>query len=450
MLLYRRTTVSQVNIRKSCSLTNMAWTILFLIWTSYSEGLRIDISNQGLEVVPRNIDISVSALILDNNILTILNSISFDIYVYLTEITLNYCQTSYIEYGTFDNNDKLVTVILAHCNILQLPQSSGPSTPNIKVFNIYRGYGSTSMFKPPYFVAFTRLQKLNLGGRNFKSFNASILQSNIEGLKTDFIKLITFPDFRNQHKLLSLSLLGNYFSEIPQEHIVTLSGLLSLRVENAKIKIFPNLSHMKKLKNLKISNNNIPLFPREYIKELESLKTVFASYNLVQNMPNISYLPMLKSADFSNNLIRYVSASCLYGLPSMDTLYLNSNRIVLTDNNVMTTGKLYLHDNQLASPPDLYDTMLKSLTFQANPLICDQLLCWLRMWPFDKNLPLLDELRCTSPPSLNRSLVMDIHPIVLECYEGRSYEYYMVLSHTSLSLYPYLHDMFICFLNLYP
>ena len=247
MLLYRGTAVWQVKICKSCSLTNMAWTILFLIWTSYSAGLRIDVSNQGLEVVPRNIDISVSALILDNNILTILNSISLDIYVYLTEITLNYCQPSYIEDGTFDNNDKLVTIILAHCNILQLPQSFGPSTPNVKVFNIYGGYGSTSIFKPPppYFVAFTRLQKLSLGGRNFESFNASILPSNIKGLKIDFIKLVTFPDFRNQHRLLSLTELGNYFSEIPQEHIASLSGLLSLRVRNAKIKSFPNLSHEK-------------------------------------------------------------------------------------------------------------------------------------------------------------------------------------------------------------
>ena len=220
----------------------------------------------------------------------------------------------------------------------------------------------------------------------------------------------------------------NSISLIPQGHIVTLSDLNKLRADRNKINTFPNLSHMKRLQSLKISNNDIPLFPREYVSELVSLEYFIGSHNLLQIMPNISLLSKLKVADFSNNLIRYVPASCLYGISMIQSLDLNGNRIILMEDNSMTSGNLYLHDNQLASPPDLNDMMISSLTLRGNPLVCDQLLCCLRMWPFNKTLPQLDEFGCTSPSSLNGSLVMDVHPTVLGCYRGKSWEYYMIVS----------------------
>ena len=313
MLFYRRTS-QLLEAREAigcCSLTNMARAIIFFIWVSYSQGLQIDLSSQGLEVVPKNLNISVSSLILDNNILITVNSTSFGIYIYLKEITLRYCQTAYIKDGTFDNHEKLVIIRLDECKILQLPQSFGPSTSIIKTFSIYGGYRSNSIFKPPYFFAFLRLDILNFGGSNFQSFNASILPSNIKFFKLDFVKLASFPDFRYQQRLLSLSVMGNSISEIPLQHILTLLDLISFRLERDKIKSFPNISHMKSLKSLKIGNNDIPSFPREYIGELESPETFIGSHNLVQIMPNISYLSKLKKADFSHNLIRYVPASCL-------------------------------------------------------------------------------------------------------------------------------------------
>ena len=141
-------------------------------------------------------------------------------------------------------------------------------------------------------------------------------------------------------------------------------------------------------------------------------------------MPNVSYLPKLESADFSNNLIQHVPASCLYGLPIIKTLDLNDNIITSMDDNSMSRGNLYLHDNQLASPPDLYDMKIASLTLRGNSLVCDQRLCWLRMWPFDKSLTLLDKLYCAVPSFPNGYLVMDTHPVKLGCYKGKSPDYY--------------------------
>ena len=401
---------------------NMAWAAFLLIWTSYSQGVMIDISNQSLVVVPRNLNISVSALILDYNILITLNDTSFDIYVHLRTITLGFCQTTYIENGTFDNQDKLHTIVIDHCNIVQLPPSFGPSTTTLREFSIYNGYTTNSIFKLPYFSTFLGLNKLNIGGSDYQSFNTSVLPADIECVRVDFAQLLAFPDFQNQPKLDTLTVIGNSISIIPQENIDTLSELTVFQAERNKIRSFPNLSHMKKLRLLDIHENSIPLFPCEHIRELESLKTFIASNNLVQIMPNISYLLMLESADFSNNHIRYVPASCLLGLPKMQSLDLSGNRITLMDDNLVPPGNLYLHGNQLAILPDFYDIKFKSLTLQGNPLVCDQLLCWLRMWPFNKTLPSLDEFSCASPSTLNGTLFMNTHPTDLACYDGKPHQ----------------------------
>ena len=403
----------------------MDWKVLvFLIWMPYSESLEIDRSNEGLEVVPRNLDISVSILILAENILETLNSNSFDIYFQLTEINLKSCKTTYIEDGTFDNQDKLTKIRLGACRIMQLPRSFGPSTATLQHFEMYDGFISGSIFKHPYFAAFPNLHYLDIGGggKVVESFNASILPSNIDRFRMDFSRLPAFPDFRNQSKLSVVTVIGNWISIIPQEHISTLSNLIWFRASKNDIKTIPNFSHMILLSLLELNNNDITLFPHAHISGLISLDTLKAGNNLIHKMPNVSYLPKLELADFSNNLIRHVPASCLHGLPMIKTLDMNNNMITSMDDNSVPRGELYLHDNQLASPPDLYDMKVASLTLRGNPLVCDQLLCWLRMWPFDKTLPLLDDFFCAAPLFPNGSLVMDIHPVNLGCYKGKCYE----------------------------
>ena len=394
--------------------------ILFLIAAPYSQNLKIDRSNEGLMVVPRNLDTSVSILILAENVLEILSSNSFDIYVQLTQIDLRSCHTTHIEDGTFDNQAKLATILLDRCRIIQLPRSFGPSTATLQHFSIYWGYQSSTIFRLPYFSAFLSLSNIVMAGENLEPFDTSILPSNIEVCRLDYSQLVTFPDFSNQAQLGVLTVVGNSISIIPQEHISTLSVLLGFRAPRNIIKAIPSFSHMKLLFLLELDNNNITSFPRRLISGLVSLKTLKAGNNFIQNMPNISYLPKLVSADFSNNLIRHVPASCLYGLPMIETLDLNRNRITSMDDNSMPRGNLYLQDNQLTSPPDLYDMKFASLTLRGNPLVCDRLLCWLRMWLFSKILPSLDKFFCAAPSELNGSLVMETHPVKLGCYTGKS------------------------------
>ena len=402
----------------------MVWEIvLCLIWASYSNSLKVDRANEGLDTVPKDMDTSVTYLILDKNNLTTLDSNSFDIYISLTRLSVRFCETTYILDGTFDKQYQLAIISLDRCKIIQLPQSFGPSTATLEEFSIFYGYGSASVFKYPYFASFVKLTRLVFGRKPLELFDARIVPRNMERLRLGFSKLITFPDFRNHTKLLILGTECNAFSAIPQAHINTLSALTQFKADRNNLQWFPNISHMKYLRLLNISYNYIPALPREHISGLASIQCLAASNNLVENMPNISYLSMLELADFSNNLIRNVPATCLCGLPMIRSLHLNGNMIIIMDDNSVATSELYLHDNQLSSLPDLYDMMTGSLKLQGNPLVCDQYLCWLRMWPFNKTMLSLDNFYCASPPSLNGSLVMDIHPTVLGCYKGRSCEY---------------------------
>ena len=401
------------------TMTNLAWeVVLFIMWTSVAESVKVNRANEGLETVPRNMDVRVTDLILDNNNLVTLNSISFDIYVHLTRLSLKNCETTYILDGTFDYQDNLVFIRLDECNIIQLPLSFGPSTTKIKQFNIFDGANSADIFRYPYFAAFTRLTRLVIGSLKLDPFNASIVPLTVERLRLDYSKLYAFPDFRRHSKLNILTVIGNIISRIPQRHMDTLSALTQFRASENNLQGIPSFSHMKQLYFLEINDNKISSIPRDHIDGLQSLKHFCVSNNRVQIMPNISYLSKLELADFSNNLIQYVQGSCLYGLPAIQSLYLNGNIIIHMDDNSVPTGNLYLHDNRLASPPDLYDMVSTSLTLRGNPFVCNRILCWIRMWPFNKTLPLLDEFYCASPSSLNGSLVMDVHPTVLGCYKG--------------------------------
>ena len=403
----------------SFSITNMTWEIVsFLMWTSYSESIKIDRTNEGLDTVPRNMDTDVTHLILDNNNLVTLNSNSFDVYVHLTMLSLRKCKTTYILDGTFDNQDSLSIIWLNRCNIIQLPLSFGPSTTTMEEFEMFDAV-SLNIFRHPYFAAFINLKRLVLTARPFlEPFNAAIVPLGMERLRLDYSKLYTFPDFRLHTRLNILTIVGNVISTIPQERLDTLLALTRFMASKNVLRHFPSLSHMKQLQFLEIWDNKIPSIPHENISGLQSLENLNASYNLLELMPNISYLTKLELTDFSNNLIQYIPASCLYGLPMIQALYLNGNRIFLMDDNSWHTGSLYLHDNMFTTPPDLYDMASASLTLRGNPLDCDQSLCWLRMWPFNKSLPTLDNFSCSSPTALSGILVMKTHPTHLRCYTG--------------------------------
>ena len=82
---------------------------------------------------------------------------------------------------------------------------------------------------------------------------------------------------------------------------------------------------------------------------------------------------------------------------------------------------LYLARNRISTIPDLYHLPLTDLYLAGNPLVCDNALCWIRMWPWMKPPLVTDAITCETPDSLQHALLMDINPITLTCQMGGSY-----------------------------
>ena len=383
--------------------------------------LRLDQSYQKLETVPRNLTADVTELDLTGNGLKTLNGSSFEMYRMLTTITLDWCKTEIIEDGTFENQDRLVTLNLAYCNIIRLPQKFGPSIQTLVSWNMFSGYSSGGIFVYPYFTAFQSLRSLKLGGTDMSSFNASLLPTSLTSFKSAGSALQLFPNFSNARHLRAIILFYNEIPSIPQDNIATLSSLTSISLSSNRITAIPNFSHLKTLRVISLSNNDITIIPTESIKGLQMLRTFGFGENKINKMPNVSYLSQLSKIMLHKNLIQYVPASCLYGLSSKLQIDLSENRIAaIEDITVHIRGTVLLHDNLLVIPPDLYEMDLETLSLQGNPLFCNQSLCWLRMWSWNKTpLNMAAVPMCSNPTDLNGTFVTQAHPTQLKCYNGR-------------------------------
>ena len=401
-------------------------------------GLMIDRSKEELETVPRDIDIDVTQLTLDNNILFTLDASSFDLYLQMTEISMKSCKTKYIKDGTFDNQDKLISVDFKYCSIVLLPSSFGPSTLTLTYFGIQSGYETTDIFTYPYFAAFQNLQELDIGGSMLMDLDPTnyplILPNSLIKIVIDYGDLPSFPNIGHlvpQLEMLSVS--NNNIPVIPQESIANLIGLRKFYANENRLETIPNLSDLKKLKTLNIKTNGITHLSREHIKGLTGLAYLGANRNKIVPMPNVSGLEQIVSLRLEDNLIRYVPASCLYGLTKLNNLVMYNNRITFIEDISQPIKTINLHDNLLRTPPDLYESTFDTLTLEQNLWVCNQSMCWLRMWPFNKPIPQLDNFVCWAPGDLNGTLVMQVHPILLKCYEGKRTQ--TVISHKSPSDY---------------
>ena len=387
-------------------------------------GLTIDLSKEELEVVPRDIDVDVTQLILDKNILIILDASSFDLYPQMTELSLKFCKTKYIEDGTFDNQDKLSSVDFKGCNIVQLPSSFGPSIATLKCFGIRDGYGTTDIFAYPYFAAFQNLQDLEIGGPMLKHIDPAIypliLPNSLIQIFFDYSKLPSFPNIGYLvPQLQTLIVSNNDIPVIPQDSMANLAELRKFHALDNRLETIPNFSYLRKLIYFNIKTNFITHLSREHIKGLTRVIFFGANRNNIVPMPNVSGLRKIAALRLDDNLIRYVPASCLYGLEKLQRLVMNNNRITFIEDISQAIPTINLHDNLLRTPPDLYKSTFDSLTLEQNMLVCNQSMCWLRMWPFDKPLPLLDNFVCWAPEDLNGTLVMQLHPVLLKCHDGK-------------------------------
>ena len=385
-----------------------------------ANGLKIDLADRNLITVPRDLDVSVTVLVLRKNLLHALNASSFYQCPLLTKIDVARCQVKYVQDGTFDMQDKLYSINLRYNKITQLPSHFGPSTNTLEKLHIWQGYSTGKIFTYPYFFAFTKLEVLEMGGRNLESYNVTILPTNLKKLSIKYAMLSTFPPFgKSGLHLQAIDLANNLLSSIPQIDISTLTMLNKLNCNRNRLTSIPDFSHLKMLRILSMEHNQFITLPRGNIAGLKSIQQLKLAWNLIGTMPNISYLSNLTYVTLNNNNIRYVPESCLYGLTSRLTLYLNDNDIKEIEDIMFLWVELYLHNNELPTLPiDVQHQGLESISLSGNPLMCNMFLCWVRMHHWWTELTLLDTPSCAGPPNFNGNNVMEIHPVEMKCYQG--------------------------------
>ena len=177
---------------------------------------------------------------------------------------------------------------------------------------------------------------------------------------------------------------------------------------------FPQLTHLWLGGNV-IEHLNTIILPSqlEYLNVRSSRMTSF---------PNLSNIvPLLTHVRCAWNQIRFIPLENLVGLGRVKTFHIHHNQLEkLPDLGFML--QLYdlgIDNNNLESLLDLYHLPLEILHLTGNPWVCDKALCWIRMWPWGKLLPVLGNPQCAKPPELQGSQLMSVSPTLMHCYDGK-------------------------------
>ena len=84
-----------------------------------------------------------------------------------------------------------------------------------------------------------------------------------------------------------------------------------------------------------------------------------------------------------------------------------------------TLKQIDLANNRLSTVPDFYHLPLRGLHMSRNPIVCDQSLCWIHMWPWMKTPDNIGRnIKCATPDFLQGVMLVDINPITLGCHNG--------------------------------
>ena len=386
----------------------------------------LDFSNSNLtEVPPAPRNSMVTKLLLNQNKIRELQRHSLKGYTDIIELSMIKNGLRVIHDGVFDNISTLHRLDLKINRIVKLPSDFGPSTTNIKAVILINAIGNPEILTHPYFGAFDNLIALDIASAGVGNVNHSFYPPNIRLLAMNMGKMDTFPPLSFLTPIVSYVSFNNHrIREIPEETVGGLSQLRVLKVHNNRLINFPNISKCKRLVSLTLTKNEISFIPRQHIGGLEKIEEIHLAENKLTNMADISNLSTLRTFSIGSNLISEIPESYIMGLLNMELFACEKNKLLFVPNITKLFPRLqilHIQGNRLKTLPDLYAiTSLSTLTAAENPLVCNQSLCWLRMWPWMRpSLTVLqDKPLCDQPASLAQKEVLRFHPTDMECYKG--------------------------------
>ena len=386
----------------------------------------LDYSNSNLtEVPPAPGNSTVTKLLLNQNRIRELQRYSLKGYTDIVELSMIKNGLRVIHDGAFDDIGTLDKLYLTTNKIIKLPADFGPSTTTVTMINLINAIQDPGILTYPYFGAFTNLFLLDIAVAMVGNVNDSFYPPNIGLLAMNMGTMDTFPDVSSlTPSAFWVSLDGHRISAIPERAFRHMPRLQVLFVSNNRLGFFPDVSNCTRLKRLMLTNNEIPFIPRQLIEGLESIEEFQIAQNKLTNMTDISNLSTLRIFNIGSNLISEIPASYIVGLLNMEVFACDKNKLLFLPNITKLfphLQNLHIQGNRLKTLPDLYDvTSLSTLTAAENPFVCNQSLCWLRMWPWMRpSLTVLqDKPLCDQPASLAQKEVLRFHPTDMECYKG--------------------------------
>ncbi|XP_030757061.1 leucine-rich repeats and immunoglobulin-like domains protein 1 [Sitophilus oryzae] len=279
------------------------------------------------------------------------------------------------------------------------------------------------------------LDRLDLSGNKLKMLDGQ----SFKGLRN-----LSFIDVSNN---LITKISPNAFDSLPQLKIlrlrgnkITLAGITKLNSqstiedldlsENTLVgplgpKTFPK---MESLKDLQLSHNSLSSIKMGALQGLTNLTSLRLQHNLIDVIEDHAFIHLtaLVNLDLAHNRIVAVSGASLAHLNQLTDLDLRHNFLRALTADLIQPLKslkvLKLDENDIsivASDALKPNSIFKHLTLLENPLNCDCSLIEFSNWLINTTLPTEDKATaiCTTPPSLENGLLIEVPPDALLCGE---------------------------------
>ena len=274
-------------------------------------------------------------------------------------------------------------------------------------------------------------------------------------LKENDITHIDFNSFKNYTALFMVDLSSNPLTTIANgtfENNHRLSDIICIKcvIESAPASFGPCTAKITMLNFDQGGVNSHVLLNFDFIKFsrlsiIKLSKIVLPDLNVLQLPPSILVLDIVK-AEIStlpqvdghttfpkltrlklneNKLSGEIPYSWLENVSANIKLFnLASNGIVKLPEIIPVKPRLFfvaIENNRLSTIPDMLDfPSLEHLFIRDNPITCDQKMCWRRLWD-RKREPLVgdDDVMCQMPHFLRRTMLSNINPKAMGCYNGK-------------------------------
>ena len=274
-------------------------------------------------------------------------------------------------------------------------------------------------------VTILNLHYNNIESVDNESFVNYIYLSRV-GLRHNPLKIIGEDTFAKNYQLFSLHMVGCQLESLPHSFGSPIGSITDLIIWNSVadpgILRGPYFRDFVSLEQLLIPKT--ALYSLEYLNLPKTIWKLDVGQTRLSSFPNVTArrLPVLRWLQIGGNNISNIPSV------AFDSISDYLKKLELQDNGLRSVPDLAskpnlenikLQGNNLETVPDLLSLNLKELKLAANPIRCDQRMCWWKMWHRLKSRPTItDGVTCADPPELTGLAFTGVNPRDMHCHKG--------------------------------